>query len=138
MSFTSPFLCAFGGVCHVTECLGGHLIISHSWTLIAHATSEIVVTCPDHPMLMLSLLGVALIHGLYAESKTFLRSFLTALFRSPRHGIPPPITHPMHPSYLVELCNEWTRLARTRANAYKPDVFPMVKDERIDMQLEAP
>ena len=34
--------------------------------------------------------------------------------------------------------NEWTRLARTRANAYKPDVFPMVKDERIDMQLETP
>jgi tetratricopeptide (TPR) repeat protein len=34
--------------------------------------------------------------------------------------------------------NEWTRLARTRANAYKPDVFPMVKDERIDMQLENP
>ncbi|MCA1663939.1 MAG: tetratricopeptide repeat protein, partial [Myxococcales bacterium] len=28
----------------------------------------------------------------------------------------------------------WT----TRANAYKPDVFPMVKDERIDMQLESP
>jgi tetratricopeptide (TPR) repeat protein len=34
--------------------------------------------------------------------------------------------------------NEWTRLARTRANAYKPDVFPMVKDERIDLQLESP
>lgn len=34
--------------------------------------------------------------------------------------------------------NDWTRLARTRANAYKPDVFPMVKDEHIDMQLEAP
>ena len=34
--------------------------------------------------------------------------------------------------------NEWTRLARTRANAYKPDVFPMVKDEHIDMQMEGP
>jgi len=85
--------------------------LSNSWTLIAHATSEIVGTCPNQPMLMLSLFGVALTHGLYAESKTFLRSFLTALFRSPRHGIPPLITHPMHPSYLVELCNEWTRLA---------------------------
>jgi hypothetical protein len=61
-------------------------------------------------MLMLSLLGVALIHGLHAESKIFLRLFLTALMRSPRHGIPPPITHPMYPSYLVELCNEWTCL----------------------------
>jgi tetratricopeptide (TPR) repeat protein len=34
--------------------------------------------------------------------------------------------------------NSWTKLARTRANAYKPDVFPMVKDEHIDMQMENP
>jgi tetratricopeptide (TPR) repeat protein len=34
--------------------------------------------------------------------------------------------------------NSWTKLARTRANAYKPDVFPMVKDEHIDMQMESP
>ena len=34
--------------------------------------------------------------------------------------------------------NSWTKLARTRANAYKPDQFPMVKDEHIDMQMESP
>ena len=33
--------------------------------------------------------------------------------------------------------NEWTKLARTRANAYKPDQFPMTKDEHIDMQMES-
>jgi hypothetical protein len=67
-------------------------------------------------MLMLSLLGVTLNHGLYAESKTFLRLFLEALIRSRRRRgiIPPPIAHPMHPSYLVDLCNEWTRLAPER------------------------
>ncbi len=32
--------------------------------------------------------------------------------------------------------NEWTKLARIRANAYKPDEFPLVKDERVDLQLE--
>ncbi len=31
--------------------------------------------------------------------------------------------------------NEWTRLARVRANQYKPDVFPMTKDEHIEMEL---
>ena len=64
-------------------------------------------------MLLLSLLGVTLSHGLYAQSKTFLRLFLTTLIRPHRrHGnVPPPIAHPMHPSYLVELCNEWTRMA---------------------------
>lgn len=30
--------------------------------------------------------------------------------------------------------NEWTRLARIRANQYKPDVFPMTKDEHIEME----
>ena len=30
--------------------------------------------------------------------------------------------------------NEWTRLARLRANQYKPDLFPLVKDERIQME----
>jgi tetratricopeptide (TPR) repeat protein len=34
--------------------------------------------------------------------------------------------------------NEWTKLARARANAYDPDKFPMIKDERIDLQLENP
>ena len=126
MRYTNPFRCAFEGVCRcrvpspfvVTY---SHLIIGwpvpspspHSWTLIAHATSEIVEGCSSHhPMLMLSLLGVTLAHGLYTESKIFLRLFLTALFRQPpRHGVAPPIAHPMHPSYLVELCQEWTRLA---------------------------
>ncbi|KAI9457418.1 hypothetical protein F5148DRAFT_347258 [Russula earlei] len=85
-----------------------------NWTLITHATSEIVDTCPGHPMLVLSLLGVALTHGLYTESKTFLRLFLATLIRSPRPGIPPPITHPLYFSYLVGLCDEWTRLAPGR------------------------
>ncbi len=30
--------------------------------------------------------------------------------------------------------NEWTKRARDRANAYKPDVFPLVKDERVGME----
>ncbi len=34
--------------------------------------------------------------------------------------------------------NEWTHLARVRANAYKPELFPMVKDEHIEMQMENP
>ena len=102
-------------------------LIAHSWTLISHATSEIIDICPNHPMLMLSLLGVALTHGLYTESKIFLRSFFTSLIRSSRHGIPPPITHPMHPSYLVELCNEWTRLApESCAGLFTPQCFAAV------------
>lgn len=32
--------------------------------------------------------------------------------------------------------NEWTKLARQRANQYNPEKFPAVKDERIDMQMD--
>ncbi|KAH9969268.1 hypothetical protein BGW80DRAFT_1461750 [Lactifluus volemus] len=97
------------------------------WTLVAHATSIIVDTCPSHPMLMLSLLGVALAHGLLTESKTFLRLFLTALVRSPRPGVPPAIAHPLYPSYLVELCFEWTHLAlKPRAGAFTHRAFVAV------------
>jgi hypothetical protein len=60
---------------------------------------------------MLSLLGVALSHGLLTESKIFLRLFLTSLIRPSRNDIPSAIAHPLYPSYLVELCEEWTRLA---------------------------
>ncbi len=34
--------------------------------------------------------------------------------------------------------NEWTRLARQRAHEYKPTDFPLVKDEHVDFQMEAP
>ncbi len=30
--------------------------------------------------------------------------------------------------------NEWTRLARLRANQYKPDLFPLVKDEHVVLE----
>ena len=60
---------------------------------------------------MLSLLSVALSHGLLTESKIFLRLFLAPLIRPSCNGVLSAITHPMCPSYLVELCEEWTRLA---------------------------
>jgi hypothetical protein len=59
---------------------------------------------------MLSLLGVALSHGLLTESKIFLRLFLTSLIRPSCNGVPSAITHPLYPSYLVQLCEEWARL----------------------------
>lgn len=34
--------------------------------------------------------------------------------------------------------NEWTKQARSRANAYSPEKFPMNKDEHIDFQMENP
>jgi hypothetical protein len=47
---------------------------------------------------MLSLLGVALSHGLLTKSKTFLRFLLTALIRPSRDGVSSVITHPLQPN----------------------------------------
>ena len=33
------------------------------------------------------------------------------------------------------VANTWTKLARTRANAYRPEQFPLVKDEHVAQQL---
>ena len=33
------------------------------------------------------------------------------------------------------VANQWTKLARQRANAYKPDVYPLIKDEHVAKQL---
>jgi len=84
------------GSCHSITAWTGHHLMAHSWTLVLHTTSEIVDDCSNHPVLMLSPIGVALVHDRYTESKVLLRSLLIFLIRSPRHGVPPPITHPMH------------------------------------------
>jgi tetratricopeptide (TPR) repeat protein len=34
--------------------------------------------------------------------------------------------------------NEYTRMARDRAHNYKPDRFPLIKDEHIEQQMESP
>lgn len=34
--------------------------------------------------------------------------------------------------------NQWTKLARQRANAYKPDTYPLTKDEHVAKQLILP
>ena len=60
---------------------------------------------------MLSLLGVVLSHGLLTESKIFLCLFRISLIRPLHNGIPSAITHPTYPSYLIQLCDEWTCLA---------------------------
>src|SRR6266404_1822287 len=79
----------------------------------------VVDTCPNHPSLMLSLLGVALSHDLLAESKIFLRLFLISVIRpSSRNCIRSAIAHPTCPSYLLDLYEEWVGRRRrfTRRN----------------------
>jgi hypothetical protein len=39
---------------------------------------------------------------------------------------------------LLGVANQWTRLARRHANAFAPDRFPLVKDERVATALDLP
>jgi len=34
------------------------------------------------------------------------------------------------------VANEWTRLARTRLNAYQPEKYPLLKEEKVDLALD--
>lgn len=36
------------------------------------------------------------------------------------------------------VANRWTKLARQRANAYRPDTYPLTKDEHVSQQLIVP
>jgi|SRR6267142_479664 len=59
---------------------------SVSMRLRNYVTFVTYCTCPNRPMLILSLPGVASIHDLHTEFKILH----TALIHSPRHGIPHP------------------------------------------------
>ncbi len=67
--YASPFRLSVEGATahHFLTVLCGSWTRSYRWTIIAHATSMVVDSCPNHPSLMLNLLSVALFHGLLTE-----------------------------------------------------------------------
>ncbi|KAI0058693.1 hypothetical protein BV25DRAFT_1188227 [Artomyces pyxidatus] len=79
------------------------------WTLVSHAFSLVIETCPHHPTLMTCLLDMALFYRLPCEAHIALRSLLAVAIRPSQNAISTVlICHPAHPSYLVDLCKQWT------------------------------
>lgn len=85
-----------------------YLTLSCRWTTVSQALSIILSTCPHHPTLLTVLLDVCLMWNLCHESYTLLRALLVASISS-SPASPPPISHPAHSYYLLDLCATWTR-----------------------------
>ncbi|KIM91977.1 hypothetical protein PILCRDRAFT_106881 [Piloderma croceum F 1598] len=77
------------------------------WTTVSQALSMILSTCPHHPTLLTVLLDVCLMWNLCHESYTLLRALLVTSISS-SSASPPPISHPAHSYYLLDLCATWT------------------------------
>ncbi|KAH9929620.1 uncharacterized protein BXZ73DRAFT_90459 [Epithele typhae] len=78
-------------------------------TLVAHALTYILETCPHYPTLLNALLETCLEYGSGAESQTILsKLFAVAIHSRTRSMYPCPLTHPAHKHFLVTLrgtCN---------------------------------
>ncbi|KAI0315232.1 hypothetical protein OF83DRAFT_1200876 [Amylostereum chailletii] len=85
------------------------------WTLVSHALSIVLDTCPPNPTLITCLLDLTLAKRLANESRLLLRTLLTLAIRPARGQVGPLITHPAHTSYLRDLCQTWTHAAPNSA-----------------------
>ncbi|TFK75328.1 hypothetical protein BDN72DRAFT_757911, partial [Pluteus cervinus] len=77
-------------------------------TLLNHAIDIILDTAPHHITLLSAVLDVCLSHSLLHEARTTLHALLCLAIRpSSSYHSAPPVTHPTHSSFLVDLCERW-------------------------------
>ncbi|TFK88747.1 hypothetical protein K466DRAFT_546601 [Polyporus arcularius HHB13444] len=75
-----------------------------NYTLVAHALTYILNTCPHHPTLLHALLEVCAAHCLLAEARVVLSALFTAaIFPRPYSTSACPLTHPAHKNFLTTL-----------------------------------
>lgn len=76
--------------------------------VMAHALDLVLQLCPRNHTLLLLLLESTLAFGLANESNTLLQAILTAACcpdATPTSS--PPLCHPAHQTFLVDLCDQW-------------------------------
>ncbi|KAA1475178.1 hypothetical protein DENSPDRAFT_909282 [Dentipellis sp. KUC8613] len=111
------------------------------WTLVSHALSIILDTCPHHPTLLNVLLEQTLSYKLPRAAHTLLTALLSVALgahRSPAHS--PPICHPAHSSYLRTLHRLWTSNAPadiTRGSFFSERAFMRILDDVL-AETESP
>ncbi|OSX66738.1 hypothetical protein POSPLADRAFT_1130969 [Postia placenta MAD-698-R-SB12] len=75
-----------------------------SFSVVSHALTFVLDTCPHHPTLLTALLDVCLSLHLVPESQRTLRLlFLSAITPSVTQSITCPLSHPAHSNYLTSL-----------------------------------
>ncbi|KAJ3538145.1 hypothetical protein NM688_g6560 [Phlebia brevispora] len=105
------------------------------FTVVAHALSLILETCPRHPSLLQLLLEASLPYGLIPESCTLLYHLLDLAFRPQPASFSPRITHPAHLNYLTTLLDTCGKHAKDGAAVINDPVFARAV---VDVLLTAP
>ncbi|MSP61206.1 MAG: tetratricopeptide repeat protein [Myxococcales bacterium] len=116
----------------VTWSLAGYFRIGYVYELLSKQLSSILTApCPAEIMkkyqqegcdAYLGQVGDAIGPEVIKIDEEVIKRYRTTLEQAAKIGV----------------SNEWTRLARNRANAFKPEEFPMIKDEKVDFQMEPP
>ena len=83
------------------------ILTQDRFTLLSHAINLILNTTIHHPTLLNVLLNVALSHGLLYESNTVLRALLFVALSPVSCAARPPVCHPAHSEFLLELRTQW-------------------------------
>ncbi|KAF8557982.1 hypothetical protein OG21DRAFT_79678 [Imleria badia] len=76
--------------------------------IVSHALSMILCICTHHHTLVTILLDHCLSFGLVHESTHLLNIILAQAFLPSNPSYPPPVTHPVHTNYLLDLHAKWT------------------------------
>ncbi|KAH0827572.1 hypothetical protein J3R83DRAFT_4295 [Lanmaoa asiatica] len=76
--------------------------------IVSHALSMILCICTHHHTLVTILFDHCLSFSLVHESTHLLNIILAQAFLSSNSSYPPPITHPTHANYLLDLHAKWT------------------------------
>ncbi|KAH9924906.1 uncharacterized protein B0H18DRAFT_877604 [Fomitopsis serialis] len=94
-----------------------------SHTVISHALTLVLETCPHHPTLLTALLEVCLSHTLSIESHLVLHALFLESIRSSVTGSSTcPLLHPAHTNYLTTLRSSCcSRDHRASANYHRLD-----------------
>ncbi|TFY53227.1 hypothetical protein EVJ58_g9567, partial [Rhodofomes roseus] len=94
-----------------------------SHTVISHALTLVLETCPHYPTILTALLEVCLSHNLTTESHNILHALLLESIRSSVSGSATcPLLHPAHSNYLTTLrATCCSRDYRSSANYHRLD-----------------
>ncbi|KAF9071054.1 hypothetical protein BDP27DRAFT_1446544 [Rhodocollybia butyracea] len=93
---------------HMVEALyDGIPALYRGWTLVSHAMTIILSECPLSPTLLKNLLDITLNHDLPYYSEILLCHLLSVALSPPTPNRSPPICHPAHSNFLLELLSRW-------------------------------
>lgn len=93
------------------------------YSVVSHALCTILQSCSRYHSLINILLDVCLSFNLVYDAQRLLSIVLSQAFTPSDPGSLPPITHPAHATYLVDLHARWTNGSQSQNAHHDPSLF---------------